>query len=734
MEYGASLPPDPGTVCVDVSVPMKSAKDALLKAVHVECRRLLPALINTLDGGTLMLGVTSDGKVKGLPLIRKDRDRLQLAIDNVWCDLQPQGDPRLFNVALIPVSIPDRQQAQEFFVLRITVWPDTHPAIYTLQGEATILRGGSVVPLTKHELQQRRKQEQDEYANQAEEALDLYSAELKRYRPISSLRLCVIGARTHHGTIFEGAPTKRHTRTSAGAAMLELMLGCRTSAGGAQFVGRLVQDCDTLPPPVRDAIHGALAPCIPNRSSVPSWILGWPRGERALPHWLPISKENLVVIEVAARRIKHDKDTTWDVTSSCQRKGTEFVMLFDTRFVGPTTEQALDDQDLNRLYEKSKAAARKRKYSKPAVELIEEVKNPLKSKGNRGRADVSGGAMRDRFRTGHVREVPAMEHRALVTVEEGVHYEFKSFQGPANDPFDGCGNVAVPIVVSFLNAVGGVLLIGVSDDGRAVGAEIPLAQRARLLLVLSRLVGQHIRPAPERHLIRTRFISVVPKGKLQDAGRWWEDSGEHVTRNHAVLEVSVLKGEQPVYFGSTWSAMAQIRIGNSVRMMTEELVVRRWAAYLRQTAIHKAIAAAALESLPAVPAHGELTLEAQEMKQQKQAQQAADAEIKELETALASAKARVKELRDRVEAISGAEAQTTVERIKRLRSLSLEDLPCPSAAVASVIIEAAMQAMPPKKKRRSKDPVAEAIEFDASLEEDLFGAVGFDAFPLPAAG
>lgn len=68
------------------------------------------------------------------------------------------------------------------------------------------------VALPHAEVARRRAAMDDESAQLAAECLDCYAAKLRRYPPVSTFRLWVIGARTHAGKLSQLAHGKGSVR------------------------------------------------------------------------------------------------------------------------------------------------------------------------------------------------------------------------------------------------------------------------------------------------------------------------------------------------------------------------------------------------------------------------------------------------------------------------------------------------------------------------------------------
>jgi hypothetical protein len=56
--------------------------------------------------------------------------------------------------------------------------------------------------LTPQDVRRRTQVAEEPHLLEATDCFDVYSAQLKRYRPTATLRLLVVGARTHMGTMF----------------------------------------------------------------------------------------------------------------------------------------------------------------------------------------------------------------------------------------------------------------------------------------------------------------------------------------------------------------------------------------------------------------------------------------------------------------------------------------------------------------------------------------------------
>eukprot|EP00667_Euglena_gracilis_P005302 EG_transcript_5339 len=641
---GARLPRAADALFFSAPAPPHHRGAPLLRHVEGRCRVYVPAAVNGGRACRLVFGVQEDGLVEGLPLSFHDRDTVGLALDGIWCDLQPQADPRSYEVRFIAL-----EGSAGLWLVQISVYPEATLPVYLFQGKATTLSNGKLVALPHGEVARRRAAMDDESAQLAAECLDCYAAKLRRYPPVSTFRLWVIGARTHAGKLSQLAHGKGSRR------MAEFLLGCRT-AQGAQFLCRVVRAAEELPEAVEAQLAAALRPCPRKKSSVPAWVLGWP--PEYLPDWVPHSQENLIVWEVAVQRIQHDKDTTWVTGRKTKRRELKLCSLFDTTYIGPSASAVMTDEDLNTIYNQSKAAALERQYSPKALKWVKGLESGTRSADKKAARGAKPEEATANWRTEHVKEVPALEVNTFVPVEEGVHYEFKPFGLSSEDPFKSCGGVAAQYISAFLNSVGGVLLFGVTDDGCAQGAAIDIRQRGKIQAQMTNIL-RRFRPPPARRLLRIRFVSVVPQGSLASPGKWWEVEGEaQVTRDHCVLEISVLKGSHAVYFHSPWSTMCNVRMGNSNRMMTEGLMVRRIAQELRREEVRRLTFQPEVEA-PPEKEHGELTLEAVEALQrqeQRKVDDAAEAEIRALEAELAAVLKRVDELRRRLRGEAGPQA------------------------------------------------------------------------------
>ncbi len=60
-------------------------------------------MLNTGRGGTVYLGITDEGRARGLMLSLYQRDHIRLAVQTILSKYRPQVPPHMYSVRFVPV-------------------------------------------------------------------------------------------------------------------------------------------------------------------------------------------------------------------------------------------------------------------------------------------------------------------------------------------------------------------------------------------------------------------------------------------------------------------------------------------------------------------------------------------------------------------------------------------------------------------------------------------------------
>lgn len=105
--------------------------------------KYVPAFLNS-EGGTLLFGVTDDGRVAGIPLKRAQRDTVRLGIDNLAVVPDPS---HLVKLRFLPV-LGGGSGDSELYVVELEIRPGDPHVIYCMKyGDCFVRRKGGIVQL-----------------------------------------------------------------------------------------------------------------------------------------------------------------------------------------------------------------------------------------------------------------------------------------------------------------------------------------------------------------------------------------------------------------------------------------------------------------------------------------------------------------------------------------------------------------------------------------------------------
>ncbi len=164
--------------------------------------------------------------------------------------------------------------------------------------------------------------------------------------------------------------------------------------------------------------------------------------------------------------------------------------------------------------------------------------------------------------TGGFRDYPESDLRRLINGGENDQLEFKStlrwnlHTDKADKKIE---NQCLKTIAAFLNSGGGILLVGVDDDGRALGLEQDrFASEDRMLLHWNSLFRKHI------------GVEFMPLTK----------SGIYTLDGQPVLLIQGLSSQEPVFFRRENEEAFYVRTGNSTQQLKPSEVI----AYLARRA------------------------------------------------------------------------------------------------------------------------------------------------------
>ncbi|ESU34717.1 Putative ATP-binding protein [Giardia duodenalis] len=125
----------------------------LIDIVKNYCTKYLNAFINTY-GGQLLLGVEDTGRIKGVVLSQRDKDRIRLAIDALINQTVPWVDAHIHSLNFIPVEDKQDHMSSGYdntrYVIAISVSHGSAPLYFTsfTHKSAYVRRNGSIIKLS----------------------------------------------------------------------------------------------------------------------------------------------------------------------------------------------------------------------------------------------------------------------------------------------------------------------------------------------------------------------------------------------------------------------------------------------------------------------------------------------------------------------------------------------------------------------------------------------------------
>ncbi|KAK6167774.1 hypothetical protein SNE40_021725 [Patella caerulea] len=103
--------------------------------------------INSLEGGTLFVGVNDKGLIQGVICSQQEEDCLRLKIDQAIKQIDPSIFPQMYSVSFIPV-LNNGTFSDNLKVIEVNVHPsEPHDELYEFKGSVYVRRDGSIQSL-----------------------------------------------------------------------------------------------------------------------------------------------------------------------------------------------------------------------------------------------------------------------------------------------------------------------------------------------------------------------------------------------------------------------------------------------------------------------------------------------------------------------------------------------------------------------------------------------------------
>ena len=344
--------------------------------------------------------------------------------------------------------------------------------VYRYDGKALCL-GVANVPEPLPEKVARARQtelQKDPWTVLAKECLRCYLGRLGRYPPSRGTFVVLVVAARSMQQYSEARPLNFLVAVPASLAARSddvHHVGCVNTLTEAALDG-----------PVVDRAMAALKKVdLCGAGGAPKWLRQWPDGYEA--DFVAAHRQRLVAWEVTAQTIFMEGD---------KGKGRDRApLLCDVRFVRERrADEAMPLGDLAKVYRDSQQAAERRGASAVAEQFADIYggERALTINGSRG----SEGTNREyahadrRWRLAHEGGLGSVAKGARLEAEEDVYQEFKMVKlregaGGAEWLLSRVATEVHKAACAFLNSLGGVLWVGVKDDGVVAALSIPASLR-----------------------------------------------------------------------------------------------------------------------------------------------------------------------------------------------------------------------------------------------------------------
>ena len=139
--------------------------DTLAKVNKIDIANIMCAMLNSNVGGTVYVGITKSGQIRGQNITRKERDSLRLGVDDVMGRFTPMVKHDKYEIKFRPVMKDSigvgRKQLEERFVVEVQV-ARSYETFQNPQNRILFRDGPANVEVSVQQLRDRANKEQEQ--------------------------------------------------------------------------------------------------------------------------------------------------------------------------------------------------------------------------------------------------------------------------------------------------------------------------------------------------------------------------------------------------------------------------------------------------------------------------------------------------------------------------------------------------------------------------------------------